>query len=50
MNNNTLDNIANEEYKWGFTTDIATDTIRKGLDEDVVRLISQKKEEPEWLL
>ena len=45
-----IQEVTNEEYKWGFTTDIATETIRKGLDEEVVRLISQKKGEPEWLL
>lgn len=38
------------EYKYGFVTDIETDTIEKGLNEDVVRLISTKKNEPEWLL
>ena len=38
-----IQEVTNEEYKWGFTTDIDTETIRKGLDEDVVRLISQKK-------
>ncbi len=38
------------EYKWGFVTDIETDRIPKGLSEDVVRLISSKKEEPEWML
>ncbi len=37
------------EYKYGFTTDIETETIPSGLNEDVVRLISQKKGEPEWL-
>ena len=37
------------EYKYGFTTDIETETIPRGLNEDVVRLISQKKGEPEWL-
>ena len=42
--------LANREYKYGFTTDIETETIAKGLSEDVVRLISQKKNEPEWLL
>ena len=42
--------VANEQYKYGFTTDIQTDIIEKGLNEDVVRLISAKKEEPEWLL
>ncbi|MBO5984266.1 MAG: Fe-S cluster assembly protein SufB, partial [Rikenellaceae bacterium] len=44
-----LDNIDNE-YKYGFTTDIETDTIARGLSEDVIRLISAKKEEPEWML
>lgn len=38
------------EYKYGFTTDIESDKITKGLNEDVVRLISSKKEEPEWML
>lgn len=42
--------IANEQYKYGFSTDIQTDIIDKGLDENVVRLISEKKGEPEWLL
>ena len=37
------------EYKYGFTSDIDTETIPRGLDENVVRLISQKKGEPEWL-
>lgn len=41
---------SNGEYKYGFVTDIDTDIIPKGLSEDVVRLISQKKGEPEWLL
>ena len=45
-----IQEVTNEEYKWGFTTDIDTETIRKGLDEDIVRLISKKKGEPEWLL
>jgi Fe-S cluster assembly protein SufB len=38
------------EYKHGFITDIDAETIRRGLDEDVIRLISAKKQEPEWLL
>ena len=42
--------IANEKYKYGFTTDIQTEIIDKGLNEDVVRLISEKKGEPDWLL
>jgi Fe-S cluster assembly protein SufB len=50
----TQDHILNEvtggEYKYGFVTDIETDTIPKGLSEDVVRLISAKKKEPEFML
>lgn len=42
--------LSNREYKYGFTTDIETETIAKGLSEDVVRLISSKKNEPAWLL
>jgi Fe-S cluster assembly protein SufB len=42
--------IAAEKYKYGFITDIESDTAPKGLSEDIVRLISRKKEEPEWLL
>ncbi|TNE97119.1 MAG: Fe-S cluster assembly protein SufB [Deltaproteobacteria bacterium] len=39
-----------DEYKYGFYTDIETEEFPKGLNEDIVRLISQKKEEPEWML
>ncbi len=42
--------VAEKKYEYGFTTDIDTEIIPVGLNEDVVRLISQKKEEPEWLL
>ena len=45
-----LEKVTNEEYKFGFVTDIETDVIDIGLNEDVVRLISMKKEEPEWML
>ena len=41
--------IANRSYDAGFVTDIATDVMPKGLNEDVVRMISAKKEEPEWM-
>lgn len=41
---------ANAAYKWGFQTDIATDIAPKGLNEDIIRFISAKKEEPEWML
>ncbi|MBT3359779.1 MAG: Fe-S cluster assembly protein SufB [Rhodospirillales bacterium] len=42
--------LNDEKYKYGFVTDIETDTIPKGLNEDTVRFISAKKNEPEWLL
>jgi len=45
-----LQEVTNSEYKYGFVTDIESDTIGKGLNEDVIRLISTKKNEPEWLL
>ena len=45
-----LEEVTGAEYKYGFTTDIESDTIPKGLNEDVIRLISEKKEEPKWLL
>jgi Fe-S cluster assembly protein SufB len=46
----TVQNLVNQPYKYGFVTDIAADVIPKGLSEEVVRLISAKKEEPEWML
>ncbi|MCC6452324.1 MAG: Fe-S cluster assembly protein SufB [Acidobacteria bacterium] len=42
--------LTNREYKYGFVTDIETETIPKGLSEDTIRLISAKKNEPEWML
>lgn len=48
--NNILDEVTGSEYKYGFVTDIETETIGRGLSEDTVRLISSKKGEPEWLL
>src|SRR5947209_4016337 len=45
-----IETFANQEYKWGFVTDIEADAIPRGLSEDVVRLISARKNEPEWLL
>ena len=42
--------LTNRKYKYGFVTDIETETIAKGLSEDTVRLISSKKNEPEWML
>src|SRR6186997_2391897 len=46
----TIEQLANREYKYGFITDVEAETIPKGLNEDVVRMISAKKQEPEWLL
>src|SRR5579885_681522 len=46
----TIQEFADREYKWGFVTDIEADTVPPGLNEDVIRLISAKKQEPEWLL
>ena len=48
--NEFISQVAQKEYEYGFTTDVHTETIQKGLSEDVIRLISAKKEEPEWLL
>ncbi len=45
-----LDDVANSEYKWGFVSNIESDNAPKGLNEDIVRFISAKKNEPEWLL
>ncbi len=45
-----IENAAQGDYKYGFTTDLATETIGKGLDEATIRRISALKEEPEWLL
>ena len=45
-----IEDITSGEYKYGFTTDVQTDIIGKGLNEDVIRTISRKKGEPEWLL
>ena len=45
-----LEEVTSADYKYGFVTDIDSDTIKNGLNEDVIRLISSKKNEPEWLL
>jgi len=45
-----LNDVTQSEYKYGFVTDIENETIPKGLNEDVVRIISQKKNEPEFML
>ena len=49
-NNEYVKKIAEQKYEFGFTTDVHTDIIPKGLNEDIVRLISAKKGEPDWLL
>jgi len=46
----SVESLVNKEYKYGFVTDIESDVAPKGLHEDVIRLISAKKQEPEWLL
>ena len=48
--NELVRRIAEQKYEFGFTTDVHTEIIEKGLNEEIVRLISQKKGEPEWLL
>ena len=48
--NSFVRQVAAKKYAYGFTTDVQTEIIDKGLSEDVVRLISEKKGEPEWLL
>ncbi len=47
---NVLDEVTKGDYKYGFVTDIDTDVIHRGLDEETIRLISAKKNEPAWLL
>ena len=49
-NDSILEKVTTEDYKYGFYTDIEMDTAPKGLNEDIVRFISAKKNEPEWLL
>jgi Fe-S cluster assembly protein SufB len=49
-NVDTIRDLAQQEYKWGFVTDIESERIPKGLNEDIVRLISAKKHEPEFML
>ena len=47
---NSIEDLAQREYKYGFVSDIDADTIPPGLSEDVIRLISAKKNEPEFML
>ena len=46
----TIESLATQDYKYGFVTDIESESLPPGLSEDVVRYISAKKNEPEWLL
>lgn len=45
-----IEELANQEYKYGFYTDIEADSAPPGLNEDIIRLISGKKKEPEFML
>jgi Fe-S cluster assembly protein SufB len=49
-NTDTIRNLAQQDYKWGFVTEIEEERIPKGLNEDIIRLISAKKHEPEFML
>src|SRR3977135_666500 len=46
----TAGNLVSQEYKYGFVTDIESDMIPRGLSEDTIRLIVEKKNEPDWML
>ena len=48
--NKTIEKVTSQDYQYGFVTDIEQDTIPPGLNEDVIRLISNKKNEPDWLI
>jgi Fe-S cluster assembly protein SufB len=50
MSATTVKNLVNQPYKYGFVTNIESDTIPRGLNEDIIRLISAKKNEPEFML
>ncbi|MCB5945370.1 Fe-S cluster assembly protein SufB [Acidocella sp. KAb 2-4] len=50
MSTTTVQDLAEQKYKYGFTTDIAMEEFPRGLNEDIIRLISAKKNEPEWML
>lgn len=45
-----LDEVTNSEYKWGFISNLDAENAPKGLNEDIVRFISEKKQEPQWML
>jgi Fe-S cluster assembly protein SufB len=46
----TVELLGNQEYKYGFVTDIESDVIPRGLNEDTIRLIVEKKNEPDWMM
>ena len=48
--NQVVKDVAKQDYKYGFVTDVEVDLAPRGLNEDTVRFISAKKNEPEWLL
>ena len=50
MSSAALQNLVNQPYKHGFVTEIEADVTPKGLNEETIRTISRKKDEPEWLL
>ena len=50
MNKVSKNNFKQDSYKYGFVTDIESETIPRGLNEDIVRIISNKKNEPKWML
>src|SRR6202049_2278346 len=49
-NVNTIQDLADREYKWGFVTEVEEERVPKGLTEDIIRVISAKKNEPEFML
>ena len=49
-NVNTIRDLADREYKWGFVTEVEEERVPKGLNEDIIRVISAKKNEPEFML
>ena len=49
-NVNAIQDLADREYKWGFVTEVEEERVPKGLNEDIIRVISAKKNEPEFML
>ena len=50
MEEDIIKSISNEEYKHGFESQIENEEFPRGLNEEIIRMISERKEEPEWLL